>query len=277
MSWSFVRKIPKALIDLFIAAFEISARGVTALGVFIQDQTTPVLTVPLLQGRAAISLAVDTVLDSRIITLTAGHGTLVGEIIELADPIVLKFMQSEVVAVNVNAITLDQPVNRVYFAATAIAQRSSADMLIDGSVTPQIFSILPLPSQAGDMVRVILELEGTGDMDSTSFGSDVALFNGCVIRVSEPDGNFKNLFNFKSNGDFIAQGFDHAFLQPRVPGNNTRAFNSRVTWGGQSKHGVVIRLDGSLGEQLQVVIQDDLTLGVNTKFKITAQGHELQN
>lgn len=264
------------ILNDWAAAFETSERGTTGLGVFIQDQTTPVLTVPFLQGRAAISLAVDTVLDSRTITLDPGHGTLVGETIELADPIALKFMQSEVVAVNIDVITLDQPVNRVYFALTAIAQRSVSDMLMDGSVTPQVFSILPLPSQAGDMVRVILELEGTTDMDSASFGSDAALLNGCVIRVVEADGTFKNLFNFKTNGDFIAQGFDHSFLQPRVPGNNTRAFTSRVTWGGQSKHGVVIRLDGSLGEQLQVVIQDNLTLGVNTKLKITAQGHELQ-
>jgi hypothetical protein len=264
------------ILDDWKASFETSDRGTTALGIFAQDQTTPVLTVPFLQGRASVSLAVDTVLESRTITLNGGHGTLVGEIIELADPEALKFMQSQVINVNVNVITLDQPVNRVYFAATAIAQRSSDVMLINGSVTPQVFSILPLPSQAGDMVRIILEIEGDADMDSASFGSDVALTNGCVIRVSEPGGTFKNLFNFKTNGDFLSQGFDHTFLQPRVPGNNTRAFNSRVTWGGQSKHGVVIRLDGSLNEQLQVVIQDDLTLGVNTKFKITAQGHELQ-
>lgn len=263
------------ILDDWNASFETSDRNVTALGIFAQDQTTPVLTVPFLQGRATISLAIDTVLDSRTITLTAGHGALVGEIIELADPIVLKFMQSEVIAINVNVITLDQPVNRVYFASTAIAQRSSSDMLINGSITPQIFSILPLPSQQGDMVRIIMEIEGTTDMDSTTFGSDDALTNGCVIRVVEPDGNFKNLFNFKSNGDFLSQGFDHSFLQPKT-GNAIRGFTSRVTWGGQAKHGVVIRLDGSLNEQLQVVIQDDLTLGANTKFKITAQGHELQ-
>lgn len=263
------------ILDNQLSSFETSDRGNTANKVFIQDQTTPILTVPFLQGRAAISLAVDTVLDSRDITLTGGHGALVGEIIELADSTVLKFMQSEVIAVNTNVITLDQPVNRVYFASTAIAQRSSGDMLINGSITPQIFSILPLPSQQGDMVRIILEIDGSTDMDSTTFGSDVALTNGCVIRVVEPDGNFKNLFNFKSNGDFLSQGFDHSFLQPKT-GNATRGFTSRVTWGGQSKHGVVIRLDGSLNEQLQVVIQDDLTLGTNTKFKITAQGHELQ-
>lgn len=257
------------------ASFETSDRGNTALGVFVQDQTTPVLTIPILIGRASVTLAIDTVLDSRTITLEAGHGTLVGEIIELADPIVLKFMQAEVIAVNVNVITLDQPVNRVYETATAIAQRSSQDMIVNGSVTPQVFSILPLPSQAGDIVRIQFEIEGPDSMDSSTFGSDPELTNGLVLRIKEPDGNFKNLFNVKSNGNIIGQGFDHDFLTPKQ-GNLTHSFNARVTWGGQTKHGVVIRLEGSKGEELQLVIQDDLTAGTNTKIKVTAQGHELQ-
>lgn len=255
---------------------ETTERGVTGAAVFIQDQTSPILTIPILIGRASVTLAADTILNDRDITLAGGHGTLVNEIIELADTVALKFMQSRVTAVNANVVTLDQPVNRVYLAAgPTVVQRSSDDMLVDGSVTPQIFSILPLPSQSGDMVRINLEIEASTDMDQTTFGGEDALINGCVIRIREEDGNFKNLFNFKSNGDVIAQGFDHSFLQPKT-GGATRGFSSQVTWGGQSRHGVVIRLDGSLAERLEVVIQDDLTAGTNTKFKITAQGHELQ-
>lgn len=263
------------LAPAFGQPLETTNRGNTGVAVLVQDQTSPLLTVPILIGRATATLASDTILDDRDITLTAGHGTLVGEIIELADTVALKFMQARVTVVNVNVITLDQPVNRVYLAAgPTVVQRSSDDMLVDGSVTPQIFSILPLPSQAGDMVRIIMEIEGSTDMDQTTFGSDAALINGCVLRVREEDGNFKNLFNFKTNGDFLSQGFDHSFLQPKT-GGATRGFSSRVSWGGQSKHGVVIRLDGSLAERLEIIIQDDLSVGANTKFKITAQGHEL--
>ena len=112
-------------------------------------------------------------------------------------------------------------------------------------------------------------------MDFTTFGSGPALTNGCVLRIKNPDGTFKNLFNFKSNSDFIEQGFDHAFLAPKT-GNTFTGFTSRVTWGGQSKHGVVIRLDGTLGEELQLIIQDDLIASGNTRFHLTAQGHEIQ-
>jgi hypothetical protein len=65
-------------------------------------------------------------------------------------------------------------------------------------------------------------------------------------------------------------------LQPKQ-GNTIKGFTSRLTWGGQSKHGVVIRLDGNLGEELQVLIQDDLvTASANTVFNMIAQGHEVQ-
>ena len=123
------------------------------------------------------------------------------------------------------------------------------------------------------MVRIILEIRDDSDMDFTTFGGIAPLLNGCVLRVKNPDGSFKNLFNFKDNGDIIKQGFDHSFLPNN--GQGDRGFTARITWGGQSKHGVVIRLEGSLGEELQLVIQDDLR-GLS-RFHLTAQGHEIQN
>lgn len=280
------------ILDDWSASFETSNRGTTGLGVFVQDQTTPVLTTPFLQTRSSISLSADTVIDSRSIQLTAGHNTLFGETIELAESGTANFMQATVidplgvaadgVAVAGNVITLDSPVNRIYTVAGSIALRSAKSMLVDGRMVsqggpgPQIFSVLPLPDQSGDMVRIILEMRGAagGTMDFTTFGSSPELLNGVVVRVKEQGGTFRNLFNFKSNSDFIEQGFDHSFLNPKG-GNTVPGFTSRVTWGGQSKHGVVIRLDGSLGEELQIIIQDDLTVG-NTRFHLTAQGHELQ-
>jgi hypothetical protein len=260
----------------FAKSFETSERGTTALGVFIQDQTTNVLTIPFLKSRAALTLASAPAVDQNVITLTGGHGVTAGEVIEIAELDTQQFMQSKVVSISVNDITLDAPVNFPY-QTTDVIQASSDNMLVDGSVTPVVFSILPLPSQSGDMVRINMEIRGGTNqtMDFTKFGSDAPITNGCVIRINNGDGTFKNLFNFKSNGDFIEQGFDNSFLDPAT-GNTITGFIARVTWGGQSKHGVVIRLEGSAMQALEVVIQDDLTATNNTLFKIIAQGHELQ-
>jgi hypothetical protein len=242
--------------------------------VFVQDQTTESLDVPLLFERTSTTVAVDTAIGDRTVDLTSAASASVGDILEMAEADSGNFLQSRILSISVNEVTIDQPVNRVYKAGS-VAVISTDDMLVDGSVTPQVFSILPLPNQAGDMVRVLIDIRGSAAMDFSTFGSDPALTNGCVLRVKRKDGTFRNIFNWKNNGDFINRSLDHEFLVN--VGNNQRAFVSRTTFGGQSKRGVVIRLDGALGEELQVVIQDDLVTGsLNSEFRMIAQGHELQ-
>jgi hypothetical protein len=261
-----------------VTPVEVSTRGSRGVPTFVLDQTTNPLAVELLQGRTTTSLAVNADKGDTIVTLTGGHGAVAGDTLEMASATIQDlFVQAKITDVNVDIITVDQPMNTDYLT-TDIAIISTGNMLVNGSLaSPELFTILPLPTQEGDIVRIVLDLRGTGDMDFSTFGSDDALTNGCVVRVKQADGNFRNLFNFKSNGDFIRQAFDHRFLFPRKVGNTIKGFTSRLTWGGQSKHGVVIRLDGSLGEELQVLVQDDLVTGsANTVFTMVAQGHEVQ-
>lgn len=262
--------------SLFDKSFEVTDRGGVGLGVFVQDQTTPTLSTPFLQPRTPVTLASNTVIDTRTLTLEPGHGTLVGETLEIAEVGTNKYMQAKVVAVSVDVITLDSLINRVYVAgAGTLVLRSTDNLLVDGSVTPQIFSVAPLPDQSGDMTRVIFGIQGSAAMDHSTFGSDAALTNGLLVRVKLSDGTYQNVFNFKNNGDIIRQGLDNDFLVPKG-GNAIHAFAARVTWGGQDKHGAVIRVDGSLGEELQLVVQDNLTGGLNTVFGAQGQGSELQ-
>jgi hypothetical protein len=251
---------------------EVSARGNTGVKSYVQDQKTPSLSTPFLQERNLATIAVDTVVESRNVTLEAGHNAVAGDILELADLGSGIFMQSEITDVTVNVIECDQPINTVY-TSTDIAVVSTREMNVNGLITPQIFSVLPLPDQEGDMVRVTFELQDNASMDFSTFGGLPELANGCVLRVKLGDGTFRNIFNFKNNGDIIIESFDHDFLP--ATGMNIRGFIARLTWGGQSKHGVVIPLDGALDEELQLVIQDDLT-GL-TRFRMKAQGHEPQD
>lgn len=253
---------------------ETSARGDKAWAVYVQDQTTNLLSVPFLIERSTATLAQDTVVNSRTVELSPGHSAVVGQIMELAEvQQESAFLQSQIIAVNVNTITLDHPVNRVYSAATAVVVMSSNQLNVDGSVNPQVFSVLPLANQSGDMVRVVFEIRDDLDMDFTTFGGLPALTNGCVLRINHGNGTYRNIFNFKSNGDLLEQAFDGLFLQPKQ-GGTIKGFVAKLSWGGQGNHGVAVRLDGSLDEALEVVIQDDLT-GL-ARFNMTAQGHELQ-
>lgn len=264
-----VETITKTDFDL---SFETSNRGDTALGVWIQDQTSESLELPFLSQRSAATLANATTIDSRFLDLEPGHNAAIGDVLELSST--STFIQAEVLGIVTNTIELDQPVNAIY-EITDIVKLASKEMIVDGSVTPVIFSIIPLPGQFGDMVRIILDIRGPTDMDFSTFGSDDSLSIGCLLRVKKLDGTFKNLTHWKDNGEFINSAFDHAFLTPKQ-GNLTHALAVRSTFGGQSKRGVVIRLDGFLGEELQVLIQDNLLVGTNSRLRLIAEGHEVQ-
>jgi len=268
-----VRKSGLPVIDI-ATPIEVSNRGDEGVSVFAQDLTTPALSVPFLEERNTSTLASDALIDDRVINLSPGHGAVAGDIVELTLDGTSTFMQTKVISVNVDAVTIDQPINTNYTPVNSSILISSDSLQVDGSISPRVFSVLPLPGQSIDVTRMIIEITGSSAMDFEKIGSDPAVINGIVLRLKKEDGTFTNLFNFKSNGDFIRQAFDYEFQVNNA--NNVRAFTSRLTWAGQSKHGVVLRLDGDLGEELQVVVQDDLTGGDNLSFILQAQGHEVQ-
>lgn len=247
---------------------ETSGRGGKGVAVYLQDQKTASLSLPFLNRLSIAELATDTVQESRVITLIAGHSVIVGNTVELTVVDTGYFMQAQVISVSVNTITIDSPINCVFTAGSDVLV-SSRQMNVNGSITPQVFSINPLPSQIGDFTRVIFKLVDELEMDSSTFGGIDELINGCVLRVKLSDGCYRNIFNFKSNSDIVNECFDSNYTSANKRGEY--GFASRLTWGGQNKHGVVIPTDGSLGEELQLVIQDDLT--ALSSFRMKAQGH----
>lgn len=258
------------ILDDWSASFETSARGNTANKVFVQDQTTESLDVPFLLDRGPFTLDGDTIRDSRFFDVLTGHGIIVGETIELADS--ATFMQAKVLDVVLDNIEIDTPINHIYLDGVS-GTRSTDDLRVDGSVTPQVFSVLPLAGQAGDMTRIIVTIESSSAMDFTKFGSMAALINGVVIRVRRENGDFRNHLNFKTNGEFIEKAFD--IIELSKTGGGGFGLVMRLTYAGPEKHGVAVRVDGDLNEEWQAVIQDDLSSGL-LKFRITAGGHELQ-
>lgn len=251
---------------------EESDRGGEGVPVYVQDQTTPLLAVPFLQERTTATLSVDTVVNEYTVHLESGHGALAGEVIELANAD--GFMQAVIITPNATNVVVDTAINDTYLVGETTITISKVDMNVDGSVTPQVFSVLPGPNQAGDLVRVIFEMRGTNDMTFSTFGPIPKLTRGCLLRVNNGDGTYRNILNFKDCGDWIEHSYDHTFFPNN--GGGIRAFTSRLTWGGASKHGVVVRVEGTRGESLELVVQDDLSVAALTRFHMIAQGHELQ-
>ena len=262
------------ILDDWATSFETSEEGTTALGVFVQDQTTPNIDLAFHRNLQSVTLAAPTVLDINTITFDPGHG-----FVNAATPAHSlciqegqNFSQFNVTGVAGNVVTFDSPVDKLYTTA-ANAIRHTFDMRFAGAPgSPGTYIIKPIAGQKWDITRVIIVIESTSSMDFSKFGSLTALTNGCVLR--KKDGDRQNFFNFKTNGEFINRSFDHIF-QSKTGGGGF-GFTSRHTWGGQGKQGIVIRLDGTKDEELQVLIQDDLSLGLTSIFMI-AQGHQVQD
>jgi len=283
MNGKFLKPVPESrtvvqgiwsdILDFWQASFETSARGNTALGVFVQDQTTQSLDLLFLQDLNSTTLDGANTRDSRFFDVATGEGSLIslGNIIEIGSE--STFIQARVKGIVDDTIEIDSPMVSAFSGGTLVAIKSD-DLKVDGSVTPQVFSISPEPAQIGDIVKIILRMEGTANMDSGTFGTLPALTNGVVIRFKRPDGDFINLINFKTNGDFVSKSFAHEFLPNN--GNGVRLFVSSLGYGGQENFGVVQRLDGSLFEEIQVVIQDKLDEPSLTEFGLAGQGHEVQ-
>jgi len=253
---------------------ETSGRGTLGVPVFIQDQTTQSLDLLFSQDLDTATLDGATTVSSRFFDVAAGDGTkfAVGNLIEIARN--STFMQAHVLGIVSDTIEIESPINSVYPDGNTVFIKDD-NLKVDGSVTPQVFSISPEPLQVGDINRIIISLEGTLAMDSGTFGPLVALTNGVVLRIKKADGDFINLVNFKTNGDIVSKSFAHSFLPNN--GQNVRLFVAQLTWAGSQNHGVTQRLDGNFFEELQIVIQDDLTNAAFVTFVLTAQGHETQN
>ena len=91
------------------------------------------------------------------------------------------------------------------------------------------------------------------------------LTNGLVFR--RVDGDTRNVFNVKTNGDIANICYDLAYADQGKNGLN--GVRARISFAGQDKHGVALRL--APGDALQFLVQDDLT-SIDI-FRIVAQGH----
>jgi hypothetical protein len=249
---------------------ETSTPGNVGVPVFVQDQTTDSLDIRFLRQLSTTTTDAATTIEGYTVAVPSGHGIVAGNVVEIQDN--ANFVQARVLTAASTSITLDTPIGRVYPSGSFV-KVSTSDMRVNGSVTPVIFTVAPNIFQAGDISRVIISIQSSNSMDFSDFGSKSALTRGCVLRAKKSDGTFRTLFNWKTNGSFIEHSFDYTFEDKA--GGGLYGFVAKYTSAGPENQGVAIRLDGALYEELQVVVQDDISTGLSL-FKMLAQGHELQ-
>lgn len=231
--------------------------------VAVQDQATAPVSYYLCNELGEITLAAPTVVGSKLATLEAGHNVSAGQVICLTEG--LRLYQGKVLAVDASEVTLDTPFDAIYTAA-ADAIRASSNMIVDGSETPVIFSLGPPAPITWHITGFAVRIVDASEFDDTKFGGVAALANGVIMRA-ERSGILAVLGNAKCNGDL------KLLLSEGQYSDKAGAGKYGGFWSGFIRDilGVVIELDGSTGDTVQVLIQDDLEDLLT--FEVVIQGH----
>lgn len=236
------------------------------LDVNVQDQTTPAFDVFFTKELSRTVLTANTAVNDYNVILPTGHGFATGDRITLFDTTNSKIFLAEVIIAGVNNVEVDTPIDYTFTVANTIVVRGSHELNVDGSATRQIFTVQPYLGVSVDVTRIILKIICENPPQFDLFGDLSQLLRGVVIRKA--NGNYVNYFNVKTNGELANLMYDVTFYDQSKP-QGINGIVGRLTYGGQSKHGVTIRLTPD--ERLELIVQDDLSGLVS--FKVIASGH----
>jgi hypothetical protein len=242
-----------------------------AIDVAVQDQATPPVDSYFLKSISTFSIVSNT-LQSGVTNLEyyifvdSTNGIVAGTEILLLDTASNKDFYAEVKIVTNNMLRVDRPIDHAFPTNSTLGRTVTSEMAVDGSITPQIYT-----ARAGaiprDITRVIVTIIDNASMDDGKFGGILSLSNGFVFRIV--DSFNKTIFNFKNNGEFGNFCYDTAYVPASQGPLGSEGFKARITFGGQAKHGVVLRIQDD--DVLQWIVQDNLSNLVS--LKAVLQGH----
>lgn len=242
----------------------------------LQDQTTRSLILNFNKVTNSTTLSVPAVKGAYTITLTSTTGFASGTYVILFDPSSMNFSFYKQIGVAVgNVITLDTPLDYAYPAGTNV-DAATTNMNVNGAVTPQIFGLRGVGTPPGvdvtvDITRILFYCIAASAVDLSTFADIAALTRGLVLR--KRNSVVENIFNVKSNAELAGLMFDFSVSAATNPVQGEDGFFARLTFAGQEKIGVAIRLP--VGEDLEFIIQDDLS--AITSLQVIAEGHLIQD
>lgn len=247
-------------------------RGIgSGIDVNLQDQTSPPVVSHFTQTVAQTTLAIVGAVDDLNINVTSATGIVVDQHVTLFNATEERFFFAHVLSIASLVITIDTPLDFA-FPVGSFIDFSDDDLSVDGSVTTQVFGLRGGGTPVGvdldfDVTRIIFECQTATASDLATFGDLAPLINGLVLR--RRDGVYQNIFNVKTNGEIAGIACDLTIHAASNPIQGQDGFIARLTFAGQNKIGVTVRI--GVGEDLELLVQDDLT-GL-TNFFVIAEGH----
>lgn len=170
-----------------------------------------------------------------------------------------------ITAVVVNtSVTVNRPIDIAY-TTSAVLEVVIMNMNVVGSLAvPLVYEVKPPSNEVWHINRVIISITDNAAMDDSLFGGIAALTNGVVLRDNSTVNH--TITNWLSNQHMIEDMYDITYALKAPAGSY--GLRGRFTF---TKNDVVIRLDGSIGDTLEILIQDNLA--ALSTFTMKAQGH----
>lgn len=125
----------------------------------------------------------------------------------------------------------------------------SNDMAVNGSVTPVVFELAPLPGENWFVERITVIMRDSGNLGLGDFGSGAALTNGLLIEFSS-QGSIINAPVVKTNQDLL-DGSDIFNTISQFSGSNILVYLFIFR--------EPIALDGDQGDFIRFTVRDNLT------------------
>ena len=234
------------------------------------DLTTAPIILPFAQVVATTTTAAEAVKGAYTIEVASTASMVVGQHFRIVDPISNRFYAGQIVSIASPNVTLDNQFDFEYLSGSEVTV-SNTDMSVNGAVTPVLFKsrtgTISIPSRV-DLTRILFTCITDTPVTLPAFGDLTALTRGLALRINRNDTQ-NNILNIKTNQGIINMAYDFNVFQATNPAQGVDGFSSRLTFAGQEKVGVALRIEQD--ENVEVLIQDDLT-GL-TSLQIFFEGH----
>lgn len=239
--------------------------------VAVQDQHSPPLIAYFHQVQGNTTIVSQVALNDLTIEVASATGINIGSYLIIFNATVGRVSPMFVINVIGTTLYLDGPIDFAYPAGTFV-EYAVVDMAVDGSTIPQVYGIRGLGTPAGisavlDVTRIIIQGVTATGVKFGLFGDLPALEKGLLMR--KRNAAVSNILNWKTNDDIANTTYDFEVYLATNPAQGVDGFSSRLTFAGQTKIGVALRV--GLGDDIEFHIQDNL-LDL-TRLRIIAEGH----
>lgn len=237
------------------------------LDVYVTDQNSQIISIYALKKLNNTILSSETIVNSNIIYFENGHNCKYGDYLNFYGE--NKINQSKVIGVTGNTIALNAPMDVIFTSGDTI-ERGTINLGINGTTGSTIFIAKPSPNIDWHICQIVIYIEDDDTMDGSLFGSISALTKGVLIRKKNT--TYDNILEITRNSQMNMYG--ELKYNDRASSKGVYSLICKLKLNDKSTFGSVIELLSERNDQIEIIIQDDLS--ALKSFYISIHGHVVQ-